>query len=316
MKAQTLQSSLPNPFPPSWSDSWGEDEYGLYADLVVASITQRFRWIAAGDYLMGSPKDEPERFNWEDQHKVTLSNGYWLADTAVTQALWQLIMSENPANFKNDPLNPVEQVSWGDSQKLIKQLNEMFSGQLDGLVFRLPSEAEWEHACRAGTTTPFNFEGEADLQSLNYTGIWGEKGWDDKALQKTAQVKSYPANDWGLYEMHGNVLEWCFDEWQEVLGSDPAIDPVTAQFQSKTKSITHLFPSAVAQAETDKTDSPEQKSPYDSALLTNADVGDVGRVLRGGSWRSNGRLCRSAIRLRDRAGGRDNRVGFRFSLGL
>lgn len=129
MNSKTLQSSFPNPFPPSWADSWGEDAYGLYADfnlsgleqgindleheigqlspmekdgvmygkkrLIVNFVTQRFRWIAAGDFIMGSSNGEPERSLSEDQHKVTLSNGYWLADTTMMKALWLLIMGKS-----------------------------------------------------------------------------------------------------------------------------------------------------------------------------------------------------------------------------
>jgi formylglycine-generating enzyme required for sulfatase activity len=102
---------------------------------------------------MGSPTDEPERYNDEVQHEVMLSSGFWLADTACTQALWQAVTGAKPSYFKGDARNPVENVSWDDVQAFLSQLNRRVSG----LQARLPSEAEWEYACRAGTTTPFSF---------------------------------------------------------------------------------------------------------------------------------------------------------------
>ena len=112
-------------------------------------------------------------------------------------------------------------MSWDDCQRFIDTVKQKFPQ----LNCRLPTEAEWENACRAGTNSPFNFAGEVDLTKVNYSGVFDEKGWDEKALQQTAAVKSYPCNEWSLYEMHGNVWEWCEDFWENDLGSKPVIDP-------------------------------------------------------------------------------------------
>lgn len=202
----------------------GRDQYGLYADLSVNDVTQRFRWIEPGSFMMGSPPDEAERYDDETQHQVTLTQGYWLADTAVTQAFWLAVMGDNPSSFKDDPQNPVEQVSWDDAQTFIGKLNEL----IPSLQAQLPTEAQWEYACRAGTRTPFSFGDNITPEQVNYDGdrpyAGGAKGLD---RGKTVPVKSLPANPWGLYEMHGNVWEWCADAWQEDLGSAAAVDPLT-----------------------------------------------------------------------------------------
>ena len=144
----------------------GVDEYGLYVDLAIKGITQRFRWLEPGTFLMGSPETEPERYEDEVQHSVTLTQGFWLADTTVTQALWQAVMGNNPSSFQDDKNNPVENVSWDDAQAFIGKLNEL----IPGLQAKLPSEAQWEYACRAGTTTPFSFGGNITPELVNYNG--------------------------------------------------------------------------------------------------------------------------------------------------
>ena len=208
---------------PAWADSFGRDQYGLYADLNIKGITQRFRWINPGTFLMGSPESEPERIaKHEVQHPVTLTQGFWLADTTVTQALWQVVMGNNPSRFKNDSNNPVEQVNWNDSQGFLKRLNALITG----LPAKLPTEAQWEYACRAGTTSPFSFGNNITPKKVNYNGNYpyadGKKGLN---RQKTVPVKSLPANPWGLYEMHGNVWEWCQDGWQPEMSAEPTVDP-------------------------------------------------------------------------------------------
>jgi hypothetical protein len=152
----------------------GFDCYGLYAELRLGKATQRFRWLAPGTFWMGSPVDEPER-EWygneagkgtETRHQVTLSLGFWLADTTVTQAFWQAVMGDNPSKFKDNPENPVEQVSWEDAQAFIEKLNSLFPG----LQARLPSDAQWEYACRAGTHTAFSFGANITPEQVNYDG--------------------------------------------------------------------------------------------------------------------------------------------------
>lgn len=200
----------------------GQDQYGRYVDLTVNGITQRFRWIEPGTFWMGSPESEEGRVGWEIRHQVTLSKGFWLGDTVCTQALWESVMGNNPSNFNDDPNNPVERVNWDDVQEFLKILN----GTVSSLNARLPMEAEWEYACRAGTTTPFFFGNNITPEQVNYDGNYpytnGAKGL---YRQKTIPVKSLPANLWGLYEMHGNVWEWCQDTWQENLSAEPITDP-------------------------------------------------------------------------------------------
>jgi len=214
---------------PSWAEVIGQDSYGLYADLNLKGISQRFRWIPPGVFMMGSPESELGRSIDETQHEVTLTQGYWLADTTCTQAFWQVVMSQNTFRFKDDPNNPVDGVSWHDCQQFVRSLNK----KSPGLNARLPSEAEWEYACRAGTTTPFSFGDNITLEKVNYDGQYpyadGSKGED---RGKTVPVKSLPANPWGLYEMHGNVWEWCEDRFG-AFGADPEIDP------SGSKQIAH-----------------------------------------------------------------------------
>ena len=201
---------------PDWASTFGTDQYGIYADLAFKSVVQRFRYIEAGAFWMGAPNDEKGRYEDEVLHKVTLSKAFWLADTTCTQALWHAVMGNNPAHFKGNQ-NPVEQVSWQDAQSFTRKLTR----QVDNLSVRLPTEAEWEYVCRAGTSAPFSFGETISVQQVNFNNYLG----------KTALVKSYPANSWGLYEMHGNVWEWCEDcyaEYSEQAVIDPCGAPVNS----------------------------------------------------------------------------------------
>ncbi|MDD5395259.1 MAG: formylglycine-generating enzyme family protein [Thiothrix sp.] len=258
-------------FPPG---DIGTDNYGLYADLDIKGITQRFRWIEPGTFLMGSPESEAERYGDEVQHQVTLTQGFWLADTTVTQAQWQAVMGNNPSRFSDNPNNPVEQVSWNDIQDFLQKLNAL----IPSLQAKLPTEAQWEYACRAGTTTPFSFGDNITPEQVNYEGNYPYAG-GKKGLyrEKTVPVKSLPANPWGLFEMHGNVWEWCQDVWQEKLPASPVTDPEG---------------------------------------VAGGDKAGVERVVRGGSWGDFGGSCRSAYRFRYEPDGRsDSGGGFRLILG-
>lgn len=149
---------------------------------------------------------------------MTLTQGYWLADSECTQALWLTVMGDSPSNFSGNPQLPVEQVTWGDSQRFMTALAKA--------PCRLPTEAEWECACRAGTTTPFSFGATITTAQANYSGLHpyidGAPVGEDR--KRTLPVKSLAMNAWGLYDMHGNVSEWCSD-WYAFYPSAPASDP-------------------------------------------------------------------------------------------
>ena len=202
---------------PSWANNSGTDQYGAWADLQVGGVTQRFRFIKPGTFVMGSLQSEkdaavasggkPGNFDSEVQHEVTISRGYWLADSACTQALWQAIIGSFPAHLPDLPQNPMVEVSWDDCQGFVQKLN----GQVTGLGARLPTEAEWEYACRAGTTTAFSFGATITLKQVNYDNKYLFAFAWEAPRRKTVPVKSFPPNVWGLYEMHGNVWQWCSD---------------------------------------------------------------------------------------------------------
>jgi sulfatase modifying factor 1 len=218
---QAALATLPSEFPLPWASDWGVDPYGLWMGLVIGGVRQAFRWIPPGRFLMGSPPEEAERLNNETQHEVILSQGFWLADTACTQALWEAVMGQNPSYFKGTE-RPVEQVSWDEAMEFIKKLNN----QIAGLNLRLPTEAQWEYACRAGTRTPFWFGDNITPDQINYHGDYpyagGKKG---DSRPHTVEVKALPCNGWGLYQMHGNVWEWCRDGYGQY-PEGPVTDPV------------------------------------------------------------------------------------------
>ena len=202
-----------------------EDRYGQYADFDINGVTQRFRLIDSGTFLMGSPELEKMREHHslkETLHQVTISQSFWMADTTCTQALWIAVMGEMPAGLVVHEDNPVGMVSWDDSQEFIRVLCK----QKPDLSFVLPTEAQWEYSCRAGSETPFSFGENITTDQVNYNGnapylngASGECRWEsipDKAL---------PANRWGLYGMHGNISEWCRDACQSDLGVESSIDP-------------------------------------------------------------------------------------------
>lgn len=212
---------LPDFTKPEWAKNINKDSYGFYVDIDVKGINQCCRWISPGRFLMGSPVSEINHYDDEDQHEVSLTQGYWLADTACTQALWKIVTYTNPADFRTHATNPVEQVSWDDIQEFLCRLNKL----MPDLNARLPTAAQWEYACRAGTTSPFSFGENITPEQVNYDGTKpyanGCKGIFRKS---TVPVKSFAPNPWGLYEMHGNVWEWCQD-WYGKYPSKPVINP-------------------------------------------------------------------------------------------
>lgn len=196
-------NQLPSLFPPTWASAFGEDSFGLWAMLMVGGVTQRLRWIAPGHFLMGAEPGRKHDFTDEQpQHSVSLTQGFWLADTACTQAFWRSIVgSQPPKDPSNNEQNPVKRVSWDDIVKtFLPRLQSLLGEEIKAL---LPSEAEWEYACRAGTATPFSFGEAITRKQVNYN--------DNARPGHIVPVASLPPNSWGLYEMHGNVLEWCRD---------------------------------------------------------------------------------------------------------
>ncbi len=236
--------------------------------------------VPEGSFLMGSPENEPERYDDESpQYSVTVA-AFCMGKYPITQAQWRVIaklpqvnreLDLNPSNYKGDD-RPVETVSWHDATEFCHRLAHHTTRP-----YRLPSEAEWEYACRAKTITPFYFGNTITPDLANYD-------WDKSygKTQITAKKKDFEgttpvgqfelANGFGLYDMHGNVWEWCQDHWHSNY-----IDP-----------------------------------PVDGSAWINFEAEeDASRVLRGGSWTDNPRLCRSATRYYDAAGGRDFNFGFR-----
>lgn len=174
-------------------------------------VKYHLRWIPPGKFVMGSPAEEQQRNYDENQHEVILTKGFWLADTTVPQVLWTKVMGENPSGFQ-EINSPVENVTWDECQEFIRLLNEI----VPGLKVRLPSEAEWEYACRAGTKTPFSFGENITTDQVNYDGNKPyPKGKKGPYRKYYLPVKALPCNGWGLFQMHGNVWEWCQDLYGE-----------------------------------------------------------------------------------------------------
>jgi len=264
----------PNGKVPSWVDVSGQDQYGQWAEFVYKNVRQRMRWIEPGEFLMGSPPDEHDRQERESpQHKVTLEQGYWLFDSACTQALWSAVMGENPSHFKGKN-RPVENVSWNDCQQFFNNINQA----IPDLELSLPSEAQWEYACRAGTNAPFSFGETISSELVNYNGNYPYRNKDRKGQdrQETLSVKALSANPWGLYQMHGNVLEWVDDVWHQSYESAPA-----------------------------------DGAAWVEAGVESGVQADAGRVIRGGSWDYDAQGCRSAFRGWFGSGSRGVILGFR-----
>jgi len=198
--------------------------------------------VQPGSFIIGSPVDEPGRQDDENQHLVTLTRGYWIAATEVSQALYVEVVGINPSRWVS-LLRPVENVTWFDCARFCNQLSEQHGFQpvykiTEDTVdwdpaasgYRLPTEAEWEYAGRAGTSTVFSFGNDpSQLHHFgNYCDRTCERAWRDTTQLDgycfTAPIGSFEPNEWGLYDMHGNLWEWCWDWWApfEVL---PLVDP-------------------------------------------------------------------------------------------
>jgi formylglycine-generating enzyme required for sulfatase activity len=264
-------------------------------ELLAPDVNLEMVLIRGGTFTMGSPETEAGRtwyqvwdpsldgFNIEGpQHEVNVSD-FWLGKYPVTQAQWRTVaalppidkkLNPEPADFKGDA-RPIEQVSWNDATEFCKRLSQYTQRQ-----YRLPTEAEWEYACRAGTTTPFSFGPTITPALANYAPTEGEhnghrwsgnygEGPIGEYRQQTTEVGIFPANAFGLYDMHGNVWEWCLDRWHKTY----------------------------------------EAAPRDGSAWLSPDADK--RILRGGSWFFFPALCRSAFRNRRAPETRLNRIGFR-----
>ena len=271
------------------SDIWDASDSrftyeGHSGETFTNSFGMTFVYIEPGTFMMGSPSDEPGRWDGETQHQVTLTKGYYLQTTEVTQGQWKAVMGNNPSYFSNCGDDcPVENVSWNDAQYFIRKLNHNSSD-----TYRLPTEAEWEYAARAGTTTalyngPIEILGHHDAPALDpiawyagnscisYNGGYDCSKWPQTQYScsncGTQPVAQKQANKWELYDMSGNILEWC----QDFYGDYPTTS-VTDPLGPKT---------------------------------------GENMVLRGDSWYSNGTYCRSAERFNWAPDKRFHFIGFR-----
>ena len=185
--------------------------------FVIADLSMEMLWIKPGTFEMGSPSSEKDRDDDETPHMVTLTQGFYLGKHEVTQSQWEKVMGSNPSHFKGGD-RPVEKVSWTEVTSFCNKLtaSERAAGRLPaGMTYQLPTEAQWEYACRAGTKTAFSFGDSLTSRKANISGGSGE----------TTDVGKYPANGWGFHDMHGNVWEWCAD-WYGAYPTGAERDPV------------------------------------------------------------------------------------------
>ncbi|MCP4345619.1 MAG: formylglycine-generating enzyme family protein, partial [Desulfobacterales bacterium] len=249
------------------------------------SLGMTFNLISAGTFMMGSPEDEPGRSSDETLHQVTLTQNFYMQTTEITQGQWKAVMGSNPSYFQNCGDGcPVETVSWDDVQGFITKMNQRREG-----IYRLPTEAEWEYAARAGSSTAFangnltvadpyscNYDSNLDAigwycgnSDVTYNGCYDTSGWGGPSCAGTHSVAGKQPNVWGLYDMSGNVWEWCQDWYGD-------------------------YPTS---AVTNPTGSPT----------------GLGRVIRGNSWLYDAGYCRSAYRFSKYPTNRLINLGFRLA---
>ncbi|NEP15433.1 MAG: formylglycine-generating enzyme family protein [Leptolyngbya sp. SIO4C1] len=240
-----------------------------YTEALSEDVSLTLMLIPAGEFRMGTLKDEPNSHSSEQpQHRVTVPS-FLMGRYPVTQVQWRIVagydrigkdLDPAPSRFKGDVL-PVEQVSWEDATEFCRRL-----AAKTGKAYSLPSEAQWEYACRAGTQTAYHFGDRLTAELANYRGT----------MNQTSEVGHYPANRWGLHDMHSNVWEWCEDHWHKTYAG----------------------------------------APEDGTAWISSDESENSRVLRGGSWNLNPEFCRSADRLRGAPGLGVSDSGFRVVCGL
>jgi uncharacterized protein (TIGR02996 family) len=240
--------------------------------LLTNSVGMDLALIPPGRFLMGSPDDEKERGRDEGpQRETAITRPFYLGVYPVTQRHYQAVVGSNPAHFQDDLDHPVEQVNWSDAVAFCQLLSGLPAEKEAGRQYRLPTEAEWEYACRAGTTTAYSFGTTMSGRdgTCNSLHPYGEVPSLD-ALDRTSKVGSYRPNAWGLYDLHGNVWEWCSDFYH-------------SRYYLRRRA---------------------QRNPRGPAQ------GDR-RVLRGGSWGAHAQYCRSACRNKYTPSTRWHNYGFR-----
>jgi len=241
----------------------------------------RLCWCPAGQFVMGSPANEPERRPGEDQVGVKLSKGFWVGKFEVTQGEWARIIGAFPEKLTagDGPGFPVYSINFAEAENFCRRLTAKArdTGELPAnWEFRLPTEAQWEYACRAGTRTATAFGDSLSSKQANFEGKPYNGAEEGPSLKRAAPVGSYPANAWGLHDMHGNVFEWCRDWYYDKLpgGTDPDLHDAQR-----------------------------------AAAINRS--GSRSRVRRGGCWADEGWPCRSAFRLRFEPERRADHIGFR-----
>jgi len=227
-----------------------------------------FVYLQPGRLIMGSPPDEIGRDEFEVQHEVILTEGFYLQTTEVTQKQWVAVMEINPSEMKGDDL-PVTSVSWLDCQKFIERLNHM---EREG-KYRLPTEAEWEYACRAGSTTAYASSPQLEKGKGSDTELDHMAWYRGNSHNRPHPVAKKKPNAWGLFDMHGNVFEWCqdwYESWYNKFTDKAVVNP---------------------------------KGPEHGRF----------KVIRGGSWFAGAEYLRSANRMREKPEYRNKGIGFRLA---
>ncbi len=243
----------------------------------------KLRWCPPGKFIMGSPRSEPERRPGEDQVEVTLTRGFWMATFEATQGQWKRVVGKLPGDLtlelpEGDSF-PVGNVNFAEAEEFCHKLTELGrqSGDLPkDWEFRLPTEAQWEYACRAGTTTATSFGDKLSSRQANFKGKPYNGAEEGPSLRRATKIGTYPANAWGLHDMHGNIYEWCRDWYHSRLpgGADPDL------YSAKSSA-------------------------------TKSEHGDISRSRRGGCWADDGWALRTAFRLRFEPERRYDHIGFR-----
>ena len=266
------------------------DEHGLVLILSCGTEDYHLRYLPPDSFIMGSPADEPQRNKDEQQHLVTIAEGFWIGATTISQALWQQVMGNNPSHFHTASDSdsrlaavPVENVSWTDCVAFCQQLTQLCQTALPGLILHLPTEAQWEYACRAGTETPFHTGEQISQAHSHFNGQQPYPGRLDTAppprkrasLAQPLTIEADSPNPWGLHYMHGNVQEWCIEQ-HTIPASDPSSHQQWQEYLQRPQRTNH-----------------------------------TSQIARGGSWHTAAEQCRSASRAHYPATHKSNDIGLR-----